>query len=111
MVYSMDLRERVVRAVGEGRAIAEVARTFGVQRGTVRNWRDRASSGELEPGKPGPKGHVKLTDADVALLRAEVAERSDQTLAELRAKLSVTVVESTVSRALEKQGLSLKKNR
>jgi len=108
-VYGMTMRRRVVAALDDGLTVAATARRFGIDEKTVRSYRRRAAEGRLEADRSGPKGHVKLTDADVALLRAEVAERCDQTLAELRAKLSVTVAESTISRALGKQGLSLKK--
>ena len=45
MVCSMDLRRRVVKAAGEGQPIAEVVRTLGGERWTVRAWRDRDAAG------------------------------------------------------------------
>lgn len=111
MAYSMDLRERVVAAVGAGDSVAAVARRFGIQRSTVRDWRARHGRGGLAPGVPGPKGPVKLTPADEAVMRERVAARPGITAVELMPMLGVVVVESTVCRALRRLGLRLKKSR
>lgn len=111
MTYSMDLRERAVAAIEGGQAIAVVARRFGVQRSTVRAWRDRAASGDLTPAKPGPKSPTKLTPADEQRLAEHVAANPGITLRELRGKLSVKVAESTVCRTLRRMNLSFKKSR
>ena len=111
MTYSMDLRERVVRAVKDGPSIAAAARRFAVSRPTVRNWRDRAERGELEPRNPGPKGPRKLTKKDDELMRQLIAAKPGITAKELMPSLSVVVVESTVCRRLKRLGLSLKKSR
>lgn len=111
MTYSMDLRERVVAAVNAGGTITEVARRFSVSRPVVRDWRDRAARGELEPGVPGPKNPTKLTAADDQLMREMVAARPGITAMQLQPLLSVEVVECTICRRLKKLGLSLKKSR
>ena len=111
MAYWMDLRERVVAAVNAGETIAVVARRFWVSRPAVRDWRDRAGRGGLMPGKPGPKGSIKLTEADDRLMREQIAMRPGITAKELMPMLSVSVVESTVCRRLKRLGLSLKKSR
>jgi len=111
MTYSMDLRERVVAAVGDGEAIAVVARRFSVARPTVRDWRDRARRDALMPGVPGPKKPTKLTPADDQVMRDAVAARPGITAMELLPMLSVKVVESTICRRLKKLGLTLKKSR
>ena len=64
MAYSMDLRQRVVAAVEAGESMWSVARRFSVAHPTVRDWRDRARRGRLAADKPGPRGAVKLTEAD-----------------------------------------------
>lgn len=110
MTYSMDLRERVVAAVVAGEAIAVVARRFDVARPTVRDWRDRSRRGELTPGVPGPKGPVKLTEADDQLMRERVAARPGITAMQLIPMLSVEVAECTVCRRLKKLGLRFKKS-
>ena len=106
MAYSMDLRERVVVAVNHGDTIAGVARRFSVSRPAVRDWRERARREALEAGKPGPKGPIRLTEADDRLMREQIAKRPGITAKQLMAVLSVPVVESTVCRRLLKLWLS-----
>ncbi len=111
MAYSMDLRQRVVAALGAGQTPTTVSRRFQVAGATVRNWMGRHRSGELEPGTPGPKGPIKLTVADEQRIREAVASKPGITAKQLMAMLSVDVVESTVCRALKRLGLSLKRSR
>ncbi len=84
---------------------------FGVQRSTVRDWCRRSERGALAADKPGPKGSVKLTTNDEAVILRVVAERPGITANEVIAMLSVPVVESTVCRAFKRLGLRLKKSR
>ena len=107
----MDLRVRVVAAVEDGESMTSVARRFSVGWCTVRDWRDRARRGELEPKTTGPKGPIKLTEADEQLMRERVAKQPGITAMQLIPWLSVEVVESTVCRALKRMNLSLKKSR
>lgn len=109
MTYSMDLRERVVAAVHKGDPIAVIARRFNIARPTVRDWYRRSLKNQLPPDVPGPKGPVKLTAADEALIRRMVKEQPGITLAELSKMLSVPVVQSTVWRAMQRMKMSLKK--
>ena len=111
MTYSMDLRERVLAAWTPERSISELSRLFGVERSTIRAWRDRAAAGELASDKPGPKGHTKLTDADVALVLDAVKQEPGVTLRELASRTGVPVAESTIHRLLKKHGISFKKSR
>lgn len=54
--YSMDLRERIVRAVRAGKSKSETARVFGVGLATVKRYVVRDEQGELaarkSPGRP-----------------------------------------------------------
>ena len=111
MTYSMDLRERVVEAVEAGERIGTVARRFSVAWHTVQDWHNRARRGQLEPAKPGPKGPIKLTDADDEVMHQQVKTNPGITALELIPLLSVRVEECTVCRRLKKLGLSLKRNR
>lgn len=111
MTYSMDLRERVVQAVAEGRTITMVARQFKVSRPAVRDWRDRARRGELTPAVPGPKRPIKLTEADDRVMRRQVAARPGITARELVPMLGVSVTVATVCRRLIQLDLRLKKRR
>jgi len=111
MAYSMDLRKRVVAAVQAGATVTQVARRFDVSRPAVRDWRDLAQRGELAPGVPGSKGPTKLTKADDALMREQVAARPGITARELVTMLSVAVTIATVCRRLIQLDLRLKKRR
>lgn len=109
MAYSMDLRERVVKAVEAGERVATVARRFSVSWPTVKDWQQRARRGALAPDKPGPKKPLKLTEADDEVMRQQVNADPGITAEALIPMLSVTVANSTVSRRLIRLGLSLKK--
>lgn len=111
MAYSMDLRLRVVAALERGERVSDVARQFSVSRTAARDWRDRACEGRLEAGKPGPTGSRVLTEVDDQIMREQVAKKPGITVKQLRAMLSVDVVESTVCQRLKKLGLRSKKSR
>ena len=110
-VYGMDLRRKVVAALEQGHSVASVARRFDVDEKTVRSYRRRAAQDRLLPDRSGPKGPVKLTNADLRTLACEVAKHPGVTLRQLQGKLSVPVAESTVCRTLKRLGLSFKKSR
>lgn len=111
MAYSKDLRLRVLSALEAGESMWSASKRFSVSHPTVRHWRDEASLGRLEPGKPGSTGPRVLTQADDQLMRQQVAVCPGITAKQLMPMLSVPVVESTVCRRLKKLGLRLKKNR
>jgi transposase len=59
--YSQDLRQRVVRAVDEGRTRAEIVQLFGVSLATIKRYlKQRRETGHLTPkaipGRPAKKG-------------------------------------------------------
>jgi transposase len=58
--YSMDLREKIVAAVGRGMFKAQAARTFGVSATSVKRYVKLAEQGKsLCPGKaPGKKSEL-----------------------------------------------------
>ena len=58
--YSVDLREKIVAAVGRGMSKAQTAHTFGVGATSVKRYVKLAEEGEpLTPGKaPGKKGKL-----------------------------------------------------
>lgn len=112
MAISMDVRRKVLAALARGESNVSIARRLELGERTVRRLRERDEAGlPIEPGKPGPKGHVKLTDADLRLIRQQVEANPGITLLQLRDMLSVEVAESTVCRALQKMELSYKKSR
>ena len=112
MAIPIQTRKKMLDAIERGESIVSVARRFEVsETGLHKIRRIVRQRGTLEPAKTGPKGHTKLTDADLELMRQQVAANPGITLRQLRDMLSVHVAESTVCRALKKMGLSLKKSR
>jgi transposase len=77
--YSMDLRERIVRARRAGESVERVAQRFGVCTKTVRVYEKRAFQGRLSP-TPRPGKARRLSAEEHEALRALVGERSDWTL-------------------------------
>lgn len=113
--YSLDLRQRVVQAYEQGQgSIPEIAERFGVGTAFVkkmlRQWR---STGDLAPRAHGGGKPASLAAHHRQLLKRQVREQSDISLAELQSLLdeqeSVNVHVSTISRALAALGLPLKK--
>ncbi len=113
--YSLDLRERLVRARDAGLAPAEVERTLGVSRSTQRRWQRRVGSEAglapgMSPGRP-----RTITEDDGAALREQVAAHPDATLAQHCVRWAATgktpVSPATMCRALARLDLTLKKRR
>jgi transposase len=109
--YSMDLRTRVLADYDAGVAPKDVAAKFRVSRSWVnRMVQRRREHGEITPRKQKVfKPHALAGREDQ--LRALVAAKPDQTLAELRDALYITASLSSVWRALDRLHLTLKKNR
>lgn len=112
---SRDVRERALAAVDAGRSVADVAACVRSDPSTVRRWlRQRARTGS---GAPRPRsGRPRLVgDADAAGLLAQVRALPDATLAEHCARWErdrgVRLGLSTMSRALRRLGVTLKKRR
>ncbi len=113
--YSLDLRQRVVRAYEAGPdSIAEIAEQFSVSTGfvkkMVRQWR---ATGDLSPLPHGGGKPQSLSAQVRQKLRAKVREQSDITLTELQDFLlmeqQTSVHPATISRALQALGLARKK--
>ena len=113
--YPADFRERLLRALDAGLVRAEATRTFGVTERTIRRWQQqRRETGAVAPKRRrGRRRHIGL-QAEPALWD-QVAAHPDATLAEHCARWStdhgVTVSAATMSRALTRLGLPLKKSR
>jgi transposase len=115
--YSLDLRERVLRAheAGEGSQRVLAAR-FGVSVGAVCGWLAAAR----EEGRRGPRPHGggrrALGGADPQVLATLVAERDDLYLTEYARRLAERTgaapsSAAAVCRALARLGLRRKKRR
>jgi transposase len=111
--YPADFRDRLLRALDAGLARAEAARTFGVPERTIRRWQQRRrETGTVAPTpRRGRRRHLGVP-AEV-LLREQVRTHPDATLAEhcaLWATSQGVVSPATMSRALTRLGLPLKKS-
>jgi transposase len=115
--YSLDLRERVVRAYEKGGVtVAAIAAQFSVGQTFVkkmlRQKRERGSLGRL-PQRAGAK--KKLSDSQRQWLAQQVKAIPDMTLGELQEQLGeeekVQVSQATVCRELQALRLPRKKSR
>src|SRR6186713_285434 len=108
--YSMDLRERVVRAWDTSGDAEEVATTFGVSRA----WVHRLVQRRRETGSIAPRQQTKFRSrvlaGQEARLAALIAANPDATLAELREALPTTAALSTLWLEIDRLGLTFKKN-
>lgn len=110
--YSMDLRERVVRAVDAGEGTQEeVARRFSVSSRWIRGLlARRAATGSTAP-KPRAGGRKQLIQGEAAeALRTAVRDAPDATLEELREAIGFGGCLMTVWRALERLKVTRKKS-
>lgn len=109
--YSMDLRERVMKAWEASGDADEIAETFAVSRA----WVHRLAQRERETGSIAPRPQTKFRSRALAgqedRLKALVNARPDATLAELRDALPTTAALSTLWLEIDRLGLTLKKNR
>jgi transposase len=110
--YSMDLRERVVRAVDTGEGTQEqIAKRFSVSSRWIRTLLSRrAATGSIAP-KPNAGGRKPLIQGEAAeSLRAAVRDAPDATLEELREKVGFGGCLMTVWRAIERLKVTRKKS-
>jgi transposase len=108
--YSMDLRERVFKAFDESGEAEDVAATFGVSRAWVHRLAQRQrETGSLVPRKQ-TKFRARVLAGQEDRLTATVNARPDATLAEIREALPTTAALSTLWLAVDRLGLTVKKN-
>jgi transposase len=111
--YSQDLRERVIKAIGDGHTRDEVATLLDIGIATVGRYVKRQrQTGSLKPDKFGGHQRYKLADHEQKV-RELVDAESDRTLLELREQLAVDGIEvskSALDRFLRAAGLTYKKN-
>lgn len=111
--YSMDLRQRVIDAVDEGKqAKLEIAARFQVSTAWIRRLvQRRRLSGSIAPKQRDYTSSGKVDEAMREQLRQAVAEDPDATLAELIERLQLPVGRSALCQLLAKMGLTRKKSR
>jgi transposase len=112
--YPADFRDRLLHALDAGLARAEATRTFGVTDRTIRRWQQRRrETGTVAPTpRRGRRRHIGLQAE--AVLREQVRTYPDATLVEhcahWAAAQGIAVSAATMSRALRRLGLPLKKS-
>jgi transposase len=111
--YSVDLRRRIVSAVGGGMPKAQVARTFSVSLSSVKRYVNKASRGESLAPKKRPGSAPKLDERARKLLEEDLEERPFASLQErceyIGAITGISVSRSTMCRAIARVGPTRKK--
>jgi transposase len=115
--YSLDLREKLIRAYEQGRGSQRaLAQVFGVSRGFVEQLWDRyRSTGEFAPKPHGGGPRARIDGHAEGRLRQWVEEQPDATLEELCTRLQaatrIKVSPSRLCRVLQRLDLPRKKSR
>jgi transposase len=111
--YSIDLRERVIRACDEGKGTqAEIADLFGISVSWIKKLRRRRrETGSIAPKPHGGGWTPKFSGAKAQQLKKWVEQDPDATLAELLDRSGVDGSIMAVHRALERLGCRRKKSR
>ena len=108
--YSMDLRKRVLRAWDAGMDAEAVAAKYDVSRA----WVHRLAQRRRETGSIAPRQQTKfrrrVLEGQEDRLVALITATPDATLAELREALPTTAALSTLWRAIDRLGFTVKKN-
>ena len=109
--YSLDLRERVLRAYDGGMNVATVAATFDVSV----SWVYRLVQRRRETGSIAPRQQTKfrrraLSPDEETRLVFLITVQPDATLAELQQALPTTAALSTLWRTIDRLGITVKKN-
>jgi transposase len=109
--YSMDLRDRVLADRDAGMSTEEVAQRYHVSVPWVNRLlqRRRETGGEIGR-RPQTKFRSRLLAEHEQRLRTLVDAKPDRTLLELRAALQTSASVSTIWRALDRLGITFKKN-
>jgi transposase len=113
MAHCIELRTQVYEAYSKTRIpVEQIARSFGISRASVYNWRSRMrQSDSLERSEKRGGRRPKLDEEARQHLRRLLHERCEWTLAELCLELErisgVQVHRATMSRTLRRMGLKL----
>jgi transposase len=85
---SVDLRTRVLAAVGQGATHREVAARFGVSAASVSRWRAlQGAQGDLRPGPLGGDRRSARVEKQAHVIVGLLEQMRDATIEELRAAL------------------------
>lgn len=105
MAYSLDMRQRALELLEEGKTKTEVSEILGVGRSSLLRWEKRASKGELAAIYPKVRGGFRVDDEK---LKAYVAKHPDAYQSEIAE--AIDAKENTVCKALKRLNISRKKN-
>ncbi len=111
--YSQDLRQRVLRAIDQGKSQAEVAETFAISTATIKRYlKTRRESGHVLPkpipGRPSVKGAALQVDL-LEQLQANPDATREQHCQMWEASHGITVSPASISRARMALGWTRKK--
>lgn len=112
--YSLDLRERVVRAVRSGRSCRAVADVFGVSVASVVKWSQRHRATGTAAAKPMGSRRPYLLEGERAWLLSRVQEEPEITTRALAHELAargIVVSHVAVWNILRRERQTFKKNR
>lgn len=112
--YSIDLRERVVKAIKEDKqSTKEVAKRFGLSRWTVNRYMKRESKGTLAAIKPPGRPRV-LDETALKVLKVQVKEHKDWTLEQhaegLNKARGSKLKKSSIGNYFKRLGITIKKD-
>lgn len=105
MAYSLDMGQRALELLKEGKTKKEVSKMLGVGRTSLLRWSKRESKGKLAATYPKTRGGFRVDDEK---LKAYVRENPDAYQAEIAEAIGAK--ENTVCKALHRLKLSRKKN-
>jgi transposase len=112
---SVDLRERVIAAIGEGMSCRGAAVRFGVSAASAIRWRALSrQTGDVRPGPLGGDRRSGRIEKQADLILGLLEGKPDITLAELQAALAergVVVSGSSIWRFFDRRLITLKKSR
>ena len=111
--YSQDLRERVLRAVDQGRPRAEIVQLFGISLATIKRYlKQRREEGHVRPkvipGRP-PKKRAQVEADVLPQLQAYNDAKLEQHCAMWELAQGERVSRWTMSRAIKRLGWTRKK--
>ena len=112
---SLDLRQRIARAVKDGGTVRAVAARFSVSIATaVRLGQKARADLDLAPGKPGGPGRPVLTGTLATWVRERMQAKPDLTMRALAAEIcekGTSISHDAVWRFVRKEALTVKKRR
>lgn len=110
---SVDLRCRVVDAIGEGMSRRQAAARFGVSASSAIRWAAQlVRTGAVTPKRQGGDRKSRRIESEAAFILEEVAQQPDITLAELQTKLKnrgLPVGITSIWRFFKRRRITLKK--